>query len=280
MVDSTGSSRRNVTDVASFYSRVASDYGELGPPYFAIAGERLVELADVQPGSVVVDLGTGRGAVLLPAAGRVGQSGRVLGIDVAPGMVEQTARNISRLHLTNAAVELMDAAHLQLQPHQFSHALSSFSVFFFEDLPLVLRELVRVLRPGGTAGFAFSRGTDPRWTWYEARLKEVGAFEGMNVPTGHPHVREAYVLTTLLREAGFADARELVELTDIWYASPEAWWTSLWTHGSRRPLERMAPELVEQIRREAIARVRQELLEARGVAERMRLVYVIARTPA
>ncbi|HEY2595398.1 MAG TPA: class I SAM-dependent methyltransferase [Chloroflexota bacterium] len=265
-------------DVASFYSRVAPDYAGLGPPYFALAGERLVQLAGVQPGSVVLDLGTGRGAVLLPAAGLVGSSGRVLGIDVAPGMVEHTGRAIGQLQLTNAAIELMDASQLRLEAQQFSHVLSSFSVFFFEDLPRLLGELVRVLRPRGTAGFAFSRGTDPRWTWYEGRLNELGAFEGMPPPVGYPRIRDESALTNLLREAGFADAAELEEVTDCWYASPEAWWTSLWTHGSRLPLERLAPDVIGQFREEAIARVRSELFEARGVAERMRLVYVLAHT--
>jgi hypothetical protein len=55
-------------ETGSFYSRVAPRYAEEGPPYFARAGRRLVELTHVQPGDAVLDLGTGRGAVLLPAA--------------------------------------------------------------------------------------------------------------------------------------------------------------------------------------------------------------------
>jgi len=70
-------------ETASFYSRVAARYAEDGPPYFAHTGRRLVELAQVQPGDVVLDLGTGRGAVLLPAARRVGPS---LAIRAGKGM--------------------------------------------------------------------------------------------------------------------------------------------------------------------------------------------------
>ena len=81
----------------------------------------------------------------------------------------------------------------------------------------------------------------------------------------------------MLRAAGFADVVEREEPTDVWYASPEAWWASLWTHGSRRPLERMAPELLARIKVEALQRAR-ELSEPHGVLERMQLVYVLART--
>ena len=73
------------------------------------------------------------------------------------------------------------------------------------------------------------------------------------------------------------DVMELVEPTEIWYASPEAWWASLWTHGSRRPLERMAPELLARVKAEALQRAH-ELADQQGVLERMQLVYVLART--
>jgi len=271
--------RRTLQDVADLYSRVAPAYAKEGPPYFAHTGLRLVELAGVRAGDNVLDLGTGRGAVLLPAAEKVGPGGRVLGIDIAPGMLEYTKRSIADQNLGNAEVQLMDATRLEQEAACFSHVLSSFSVFFFTELPRVLRELRRVLRPGGVAGFAFSRGTDPRWTWYEDMLRRVGALDDMPPEAGYPHIRAPGVLTALLRDAGFANAHEQVEATDFWYASPEQWWASLWTHGSRRPLERMSPEVLVQVEAEALARVR-EMLQPQGVPEHMQLVYVLARNGA
>lgn len=60
------------------------------------------------------------------------------------------------------------------------------------------------------------------------------------------------------------------------YASPEAWWASLWTHGSRRPLERMPADVLAQFQLAALQRVR-TMAEQNGVLERMQLVYVIGR---
>lgn len=265
--------------IAPFYSKVAPDYAAKGPPYFAHAGKRLVELANVQSGDVVLDVGCGRGAALLPAATKVGPTGRALGIDVAPGMVEHTARAIEQAKLHNASVQLMDVSNHTLPEHEFTHVLSSFSVFFFPDLPDVLKSLRDLLRRRGTAAFAFSRGTDPRWTWYEARLKELGAFEGMAVPRGYPGIRDKDVLTDLLSAAGFSEAREIEEETDLWYATPEAWWASLWTHGSRRALDHLAPDVLEHFQKDSIARVRTDLQQPEGIPERMRLVYVLGRTP-
>jgi ubiquinone/menaquinone biosynthesis C-methylase UbiE len=263
-------------ETAAFYSRVAPRYAEEGPPYFASAGRRLVELAEVQPGDVVLDLGTGRGAVLLPAARQVGASGRAIGIDIASEMLAHTRRTLEAEQLRQASVQLMDVGALQFETAQFTHVLSSFSVFFFAELPAVLRTVRRLLLPNGVAGFAFSRSTDPRWRWYEQLLRNSGALAGLPEPRGYPRIREPGVLSRLLEASGFKDVVELEEQTEVWYASPEAWWASLWTHGSRRPLERMAPEILARLKTEALQRAR-ELAEQQGVLERMLLVYVLAR---
>jgi hypothetical protein len=132
-----------------------------------------------------------------------------------------------------------------------------------------------LLRPNGVAGFAFSRSTDPRWRWHEQLLRDSGALAGLPEARGYPRIREPGILGGLLEASGFRDVVELEERTEIWYASPEAWWASLWTHGSRRPLERMAPVLLVRMKTEALQRAR-ELAEQQGVLERTQLVYVLA----
>jgi SAM-dependent methyltransferase len=256
---------------------VAPRYAEEGPPYFTHAGRRLVELTQIRPGDVVLDLGSERGAVLLLAARHVGPTGRAIRIDIATGMLAHTRPTLEIEQLPHASVQLTDVSALEFEPAQFTHVLSSFSVFFFADLPSVLRKLRQLVRPKGVDGFAFSRSTDPRWLWYEQLLRDSGALAGLPRPTGYPRIREPGILRALLEQAGgFTDVLEREEPTDIWYASPEAWWASLWTHGSRRPLERMAPELLARIKTEALQRAR-ELSEREGVPERMQLVYVLAR---
>ena len=266
-------------ETASFYSRVAPRYAEEGPPYFAHAGRQLVEVAQVRPGHVVLDLGTGRGAVLLPAARRVGPGGRAIGVDIATEMLAHTRRTLEAEQLAHASVQLMDVSALEFESAQFTHVLSSFAVFFFTDLPAVLRNVRQLLHPNGVAGFAFSRSADLRWRWYEQLLRDSGALTGLPEPRGYPRIREPGILGGLLEASGFIDVVELEEPTEIWYASPEAWWASLWAHGSRRPLERMAPELLARVKTEALRRAR-ELADQQGVLERMQLVYVLARTGA
>jgi hypothetical protein len=87
---------------------------------------------------------------------------------------------------------------------------------------------------------------------------------------------EPGVLVPLLEAAGFVDVHEHTEITDLWYASPEAWWASLWTHGSRRPLERMPADVLADFQSAAMERVR-AMAERRGVLEQMQLVYIAGR---
>jgi hypothetical protein len=70
------------------FNSLAPDYDVHGPGNFAHFGRRLVEVVGVEPGHQVLDVATGRGAVLFPAAQHAGSTGRVVGIDLADTMLQ------------------------------------------------------------------------------------------------------------------------------------------------------------------------------------------------
>lgn len=70
--------------VARVFDRAAPTYDAVAGAYHDYFGSRLVALAGLRAGDAVLDVGRGRGAVLLPAATKVGPSGRVSGIDLSP----------------------------------------------------------------------------------------------------------------------------------------------------------------------------------------------------
>ena len=83
--------------VAGVFDRASETYDQTGADYFATFGRILAEAADLQPGERVLDVGSGRGAVLLPAAAAVASVGRVDGVDLAPGMVSRLSDDLVRL---------------------------------------------------------------------------------------------------------------------------------------------------------------------------------------
>src|SRR6516225_8676090 len=106
-------------------------------------------LGEVRPGQTVLDLGSGAGMASLLAARRVGPSGKVVGVDLCPAMVEKARRNASLLGLHN--VEFVHAAIEKLPlPDASVDVVISNGVFnLCPDEPGVLAEALRVLRPGG-----------------------------------------------------------------------------------------------------------------------------------
>lgn len=262
--------------MAELYSRVAPMYAERGPPRFAYAGRRLVELTNVASGDTVLDLGTGRGTVLLPAAERVGASGKAVGIDLSAGMVERTAATIVERELHWASVKAMDAERLDFADQSFTHVLCSYAVFFFPDVSKVLREIERVLRPDGIVGFAFERGDDPRWTWYEETLQSIGAFGRLAPVPAAGGIRREGVLVECLRSTGLCEAKEHIEEAELFYPDAQAWWESLWTHGSRRALEVLSPDELAELKALSLDRARAMATPA-GIPERHQFVFVTAR---
>src|SRR5215467_13091923 len=99
--------------IAGLYTRASSTYGRSAGLPFAHAARRLVELAGIGPGERVLDLATGRGAVLFQAAKHVGDTGSVVGVDFSRGMVELTATEIRARFLERvASVQQLDVADL------------------------------------------------------------------------------------------------------------------------------------------------------------------------
>jgi ubiquinone/menaquinone biosynthesis C-methylase UbiE len=77
------------------FNTVAAEY-DAGPGCFAHFGRRLVTAAEIQPGQRVLDVASGRGAVLFPCAEQVGQTGEVVGVDLADEMVRATNAEASQ----------------------------------------------------------------------------------------------------------------------------------------------------------------------------------------
>ncbi len=76
-------------DIEEIFDGAAARYDHEGPNVFTQFGAHLVDLLNVMGGERILDVATGKGAVLIPCAERVGRFGRVVGIDLAQKMLEQ-----------------------------------------------------------------------------------------------------------------------------------------------------------------------------------------------
>src|SRR6266478_1106540 len=85
--------------------------------------DRLVELARVRDGNRVLDIATGSGEPALTAARAVGESGRVVAVDMSPGMLAIARERVDAAGLTNVELVESDAESLRLDEHSFDAVL-------------------------------------------------------------------------------------------------------------------------------------------------------------
>lgn len=110
-------------------------------------------IAALQPGEVVLDLGSGGGMDCFLAGPRVGATGRVIGVDMTPDMLSKARKNIqsyrARSELDNVEFRLGEIEHLPLADASIDVVLSNCVINLSPDQAQVWREVARVLKPGG-----------------------------------------------------------------------------------------------------------------------------------
>lgn len=108
-----------------------------------------IALAELEPGQTVVDLGSGGGIDCFMAARQVGETGRVIGIDMTPAMIEKAERNKVKVALPNVEFRLGQIEHMPVSSDSVDVIISNCVINLSPDKEAVFREAFRVLRPGG-----------------------------------------------------------------------------------------------------------------------------------
>ena len=280
---------------AASYDPVAETFDRLSRRFSAPLARRMVSLAGLHPGDRVLDVGTGTGIVALEAVARVLPGGSVLGIDLSEGMLE-TARSRA---VAGVEFRRMDAEALELEDGSFDVVLSLFALLHFPDPLRALREMHRVLRPGGRLVLAVGSGpplvsldgfraglrrvaeigrkllgrelTAPGFLDHivETQFPERERHETTHLAQGHG---KTHSVPALVREAGFLSVRTSWEGYRPVVETPEEFWEVQHTYSSlaRKRLADATPEMV--------SRVREKFLEAsrRVLARGGRLRYPYA----
>ncbi|MBK5112953.1 MAG: methyltransferase domain-containing protein [Candidatus Heimdallarchaeota archaeon] len=134
-----------------------------GLDFWSAFGEKLVQYMELKPGTRVLDVGTGGGSCLIPAAKTIGSSGYAIGIDRWENRITETLENIKSNLLSNATAEIMDARELIYDDKTFDYVLCGFigfgDVFDFQGHKYrnendKMMHILRVLKDGGKAGFS------------------------------------------------------------------------------------------------------------------------------
>lgn len=240
--------------------RLIADFNAMAATYDTLrhaqaCAHRLVDLMALAPGAQILDLATGTGLAAFAALQRIGPTGMVVGVDIAPEMVEYAQQKATAAGHTNVVFRLGDAARLDEPARRFDVVLCASGLFFMPDMLAALREWWRVLKPGGPVGFSGWGPTyqQPLLGLWHARLHRYG----VPLPTAAPIQRLASPTTCqqLLHEAGFVEIVVQSEQLGYYLRTPEEWWAQMWASRNRMAVLELAPAQRAQFQAEYLAEV-------------------------
>lgn len=187
-------------DIKKSYTKISGLYATLEGKFEKRLRDRGLELLSVREGEVVLEIGFGTGYTLGEIARSVGDMGKAYGIDITPQMLEQTRKRLDKASLKDR-VELCegDARDMPYEDDMFDAAYmaSTLELFDTPDIPRVLAEIKRVLKPEGRLVVAsMSKGG-----WEGSTFLRLYEWLHRKIPR-YASCRPIYVEESV-REAGF-----------------------------------------------------------------------------
>jgi len=115
------------------------------------AQNKLLEMANLQPGEKLIDIACGTGLVSFPAAEKIGPGGFVLATDISDGMVKICTETATEKKIRNIQFKRMDAEQLDVPDAEYDVALCALGLMYVPDPIKALKEMYRVIKHGGRA---------------------------------------------------------------------------------------------------------------------------------
>ncbi|MDD5038788.1 MAG: arsenite methyltransferase [Dehalococcoidales bacterium] len=106
-------------------------------------------IAELKPGEVVLDLGSGGGLDCFLAAQKVGARGRVIGLDMTPEMIQLARKHAQKMGVGNVEFRLGEMEHMPVKDDSIDVIISNCVINLSPDKDAVFGEAYRVLKPGG-----------------------------------------------------------------------------------------------------------------------------------
>jgi len=222
------------------FDRLADRYDQVIPFFAELAGQ-LLDVLDPDPGTRLLDIGSGRGAIAAAAAAR---GCAVTAVNAAPRMVSLLAAAHPAID-----VRVMDIHRLDLPGASHDLVTGGFVIHLVTEPRRVLGELRRVLRPGASIALTVPGPCEDhgRWNAWNSLCAEFASRAPERLP------RRDLEVAAELRAAGFEDIRTVSLAVHLPVADPRTCWDFHMSHGFARAVEALDPADAAELRQRALA---------------------------
>lgn len=196
------------------WTEMATDWVDLAESMEAALSPvltRMIEVAGLEPGAHVLDIGFGTGDSLLAAMAVLGPDGRITGYDIAPKMVARARERLG----DRVDLKIGDAQSLAFEANAFDAVISKFGTMFFENTQTAFANIRSGVRSGGKMTLAAwgSRRENPYFTT-PARIAQSRLGKAPSPPPDAPgplRFEDAEGVIALLQSAGWSNASVITE---------------------------------------------------------------------
>ncbi|AOX04485.1 methyltransferase [Moorena producens PAL-8-15-08-1] len=259
-------------EVATIYDNRSNSYdkGDFHPRL----ANSLIEHVDIRPGQKILDIATGTGLVAIEAAKRVGEDGRVVGVDISTGLLNQAQRKISAAGLTNIELIEADAETHYFPDNSFDRVLCCSALPLMTNVPADLRLWKGFLVPGGLIGLCvFAKTAFTTGFILQNVAQKYGVSLIFSDVTGDEE--KCY---SLLTAAGFDDIKikreqlgSYITISDV-----EGTWDGSLKHPLCWPLQQLEPKQLEQAKADYVAEIN-ALVTDKGIWNDITTFFVTGR---
>lgn len=234
----------------------------------------VVELAQLQKGQQVLDVATGTGILAVAAAQLVGSEGKVVGVDISPGMLNQARQKIAAAGLQNIELIEADIESFHFNDERFDAILCSSSIVWLSDISAALHNWYRWIKNGGIVSLSCYSDT----SFMTPIVIRVCAKHGISLPNWNEALGSPEKCHRLLQEAGFKDIEVKTEQLGDYISLSDAknWWKGdgVWINPRGNPLSQRSQEQLERLKAAYDAEV-ETLATQRGVWHDITTFFVI-----
>jgi arsenite methyltransferase len=220
----------------------------------------------------------GTGWSTMAAAGAVGNTGRVTGIDIADKLLDMARAKATSAGLSNVEYRVGDAEALGFDDASFDVVICASSIFLLKDIPRALHEWHRVLKAGGMVAFS-SWGASFLQPFIKMFYERLARYEGQAPPgqqPGRTDTPDADKYRELLKSAGFEEIEITTEQLGGYHQDATAYWQEVAYTIIRLSPARLSPAELEKFKAEHLAEV-ESLRTGQGIWMDLPGVFSIAK---